>query len=59
MKRVRAPESADALVARIEAFLATEREPELAGLHVVRSIAEIGPAVQLSAATYLRAKLDR
>ena len=59
MKRVRAPESADALVARIEAFLAAEREPELARLHVVRSTAEIGPAVQLSAATYLRAKLVR
>ena len=59
MKRVRAPEPADVLVARIEAFLRTEREPELAGLHVVRSTAEIGPAVQLSAATYLRAKLDR
>ncbi len=59
MKRVRAPETADALVARIEAFLAAEREPELARLHVVRSVAEIGPAVQLSAATYLRAKLSR
>ena len=59
MKRVRAPEPADVLVARIEAFLRTEREPELAGLHVVRSTAEIGPAVQLSAATFLRAKLDR
>ena len=59
MKRVRAPEPADALVARIEAFLKTEREPELARLHVVRSVAEIGPAVQLSAASYLKAKLAR
>ena len=59
MKRVRSPEPADALLARIEAFLETERDPELAGLHVVRSVAEIGPSVQLSAATYLRAKLDR
>ena len=59
MKRVRAPEPAAALVARIEAFLKTEREPELARLHVVRSVAEIGPAVQLSAASYLKAKLAR
>ena len=57
MKRVRAPESTDALLARIQAFLKTEKEPELARLHVVRSAAEIGPAVQLSAAAYLRAKL--
>ncbi len=59
MKRVRAPDTANALVARIEAFLASEREPELARLHIVRVIADIGPAVQSSAATYLRAKLSR
>ncbi len=57
MKRVRSPEKADALLARIGAFLRTENEPELARLHLVRTVAEIGPAVQLSAATYLRAKL--
>ena len=58
MKRVRSPEPADALVARIAAFLAQDPEPELARMHVIRSAAEIGPAVQVSAATYLRAKLD-
>ncbi len=57
MKRVRSPETAQALVARIQAFLATDREPELARMHIVRSPAEIGPAVQSSVATYLRAKI--
>jgi len=57
MKRVRSPECAEALVARIHAFLATEREPELARMHIIRTSSEIGPAVQSSVATYLRAKL--
>jgi hypothetical protein len=42
----------------IAAFLALDPEPELARMHVIRAAAEIGPAVQVSAATYLRAKLD-
>ena len=57
MKRVRSPEPAEALVARIHAFLARDPEPELARMHVIRSAREIGPAVQASAAAYLRAKL--
>ena len=57
MKRVRSPEPAEALVARIDAFLAQDPEPELSRMHVIRSVTEIGPAVQVSAATYLRAKL--
>ena len=57
MKRVRSPETAAALVARIASFLARDPEPELARMHVIRSAAEIGPAVQVSAAAYLRAKL--
>ena len=57
MKRVRSADTAEALVARIGAFLARDPEPELARMHVVATAAEIGPAVQVSAATYLRAKL--
>ena len=57
MKRVRSPETADALVGRIDAFLARDAEPELSRMHVIRSVAEIGPAVQVSAAAYLRAML--
>ena len=59
MKRVRSPETAEALVARVQAFLARDPEPELAGMHVIRSVKEIGPAVQVTAAAYLRAKLGR
>ncbi|WP_237478476.1 NUDIX hydrolase [Lichenibacterium dinghuense] len=59
MKRVRSPEGAEALVERIHAFLARDPEPELARMHVIRSAAEIGPAVQVTAAAYLRAKLSR
>ena len=57
MKRVRFPETAEALVGRIHAFLAGDPEPELARMHVIRSTSEIGPAVQVSAAAYLRAVL--
>ena len=57
MKRVRFPGTADALVGRIHTFLAGDPEPELARMHVIRSVDEIGPAVQVSAAAYLRAAL--
>ena len=57
MKRVRATETAAALVERIAAFLARDAEPELARMHVIREVGGIGPAVQVSAAAYLRAKL--
>ena len=58
MKRVRSPEPAEALVARIHAFLAQERQPELARMHIVRQAKDIGPAVQSSCATYLRHALQ-
>ena len=57
MKRVRSTQSAEALVARVEAFLARDPEPELARMHVVRTLADVSPAVQVSARTYLEAKL--
>ncbi len=57
MQRVRSPETAEALVGRIHAFLARDPEPELTRMHVIRSADEIGPAVQVSAAAYLRAVL--
>ena len=55
LARVRSPEPADALVARIEAFLAREPEPELARVHLIRSTADIGPAVPPFVAAYLAA----
>ncbi|MDB5571498.1 MAG: hydrolase [Hyphomicrobiales bacterium] len=43
MKIVRSPLGTDALAARIEAFLAGEKEPELSGVHVVRTPADLLP----------------
>ena len=57
MKRVRSPEPAEDLAARIHAFLASDRSPELSRMHIVRRVADIGPAVQSSCAAYLRAML--
>ncbi|HEX4765919.1 MAG TPA: NUDIX hydrolase [Lichenihabitans sp.] len=57
MKRIRSPEPADVLAERIDAFLARDPEAELARVHVVRRIEDIGPAVQSSCVAYLRAKL--
>ena len=57
MKRVRSPEPAEDLAARIHAFLASERHPELSRMHIVRRVADIGPAFVSSCAAYLRAML--
>ncbi len=58
MKRVYSPEPAEVLAERINAFLAGDPEAELARVHVVRRVADIGPAVQASCAAYLRAVLN-
>ena len=57
MKRVRSPERAEALAARVHAFLAREDKPELARMHIIRRVEDIGTAVQSSCAAYLRAAL--
>ncbi len=54
MKAVRAPDPADALVARIHAALARETLPELARMHVVRRAADITPAMPFFVAAYMR-----
>lgn len=53
MQRVRAREPAAVLLARIEAALAGQAAPELAGLHLVRSAADLTPAMQPFVAQYL------
>lgn len=45
LREVRSPLGADALKARIEAFLARETEPELSGIRIVRTPDDIDPAV--------------
>jgi 8-oxo-dGTP pyrophosphatase MutT (NUDIX family) len=57
MKRVRAPEPAEALVERIHAFLARDPKPELARMHVVRSLADVTPAMPSFVVSYLRHRL--
>lgn len=53
MQRVRAREPAAALLARIEAALARQAAPELTRLHLVRSPADITPAMPPFVAQYL------
>jgi 8-oxo-dGTP pyrophosphatase MutT (NUDIX family) len=43
MKIVRSPLSTDELVARVRGFLAAEKDPELSGVHVVRTHADLRP----------------
>lgn len=43
MKIVRSPLSTDELADRVRAFLAAEKNPELSGVHVVRSRADLRP----------------
>jgi 8-oxo-dGTP pyrophosphatase MutT (NUDIX family) len=45
MKIVRSPLPAEALVARIEAFLRAQKEPELCGVHVARGPGDLLPAM--------------
>ena len=54
MKSVRAPETAEALVARIHATLARETLPELARMHIVRREADFTPAMPFFVTAYMR-----
>lgn len=57
MKIVQARETADALRARILAFLATQEKPELAGIHVVRGEADLHPQMPPYVAAFLKSRL--
>lgn len=57
MKIVQARESAATLRARILAFLATQRQPELAGVHIVRSVADLRAEMPPYVAAFLRERL--
>ena len=57
MKRVTSPEPADALVARIHAWLSQDPKSELARMHVVRDMADITPAMPDFVAAYLESRL--
>jgi 8-oxo-dGTP pyrophosphatase MutT (NUDIX family) len=57
MKIVQARENADVLRARILAFIASESEPELAGVHVVRSVNDLSPKMPPYVAAFLADRL--
>jgi 8-oxo-dGTP pyrophosphatase MutT (NUDIX family) len=57
MKPVRSPATAEVLVARIHAWLARDPKPELARMHVVRSLADLVPAMPDFIKAYLTHKL--
>jgi 8-oxo-dGTP pyrophosphatase MutT (NUDIX family) len=57
MKIVQAREDAETLRKRIRAFIAGEREPELAGVHVVRSRSDLLPKMPPYVATFLSDQL--
>ena len=58
MKRVRSDETAEAIVARIHGWLATEENAELARMHIVRTARDIRPATPDFVADYLRDRLE-
>jgi 8-oxo-dGTP pyrophosphatase MutT (NUDIX family) len=57
MKIVQADQDAETLRQRILAFIASEPEPELAGVHVVRSRADLLPNMPLYVAAFLSDQL--
>ena len=57
MKRVASPVPAEALVARINAWLLRDPKAELARMHVVRGLADITPAMPGFVVAYLESRL--
>ena len=57
MKIVQARENATALRERILAFLANQERPELADIHIVRSVADLRAEMPPYVAAYLRHRL--
>ena len=59
MKPVRSPDTAEILVARIHSWLARDPQPELARMHIVRSMDDIQPAMPDFVVAYLAHTLAR
>jgi 8-oxo-dGTP pyrophosphatase MutT (NUDIX family) len=57
MKRVRSPDTAANLVDRIHAWLEQDTKPELARMHIVRTTADIRPAMPGFVVSYLNHRL--
>jgi 8-oxo-dGTP pyrophosphatase MutT (NUDIX family) len=57
MKIVEARANAEALAARIRAFLASQRQPELADVHVVRTLSDLRPSMPAFVTAFLERRL--
>jgi 8-oxo-dGTP pyrophosphatase MutT (NUDIX family) len=57
MKIMQARETGDALRERIRAFLSAQRLPELADIHIVRSVADLRPVMPPYVAAFLKSQL--
>ncbi len=58
MKVVEARADADTLLARIHAFIAAQERPELADIHVVRSVSDLDPKMPPYVAAFLTDRLS-
>jgi 8-oxo-dGTP pyrophosphatase MutT (NUDIX family) len=58
MKPMQSPQDAEPLRARIRAFLAAEHDPELADVHIVRSLADLHPRMPPYVTAYLKSRLQ-
>lgn len=57
MKIIQAQASADALAARIRTFLAGQKQPELADVHIVRSVGDLQPTMPPFVTAFLASHL--
>ena len=57
MKVVQARDSATTLHERIRAFLASQKQPELSNIHIVRSVNDLRPTMPPYVATFLASRL--
>lgn len=57
MKIVEANASADELVKRIRSFLESQKQPELADIHIVRGLGDLRPAMPAFATAFLESRL--
>jgi 8-oxo-dGTP pyrophosphatase MutT (NUDIX family) len=59
MKIVQARASADELAARVRGFLSTQKQPELADMHIVRSVADLRTVMPPYVTAFLKSRLRR
>jgi hypothetical protein len=57
MKIVQARTSADALAARIQGFLSSHKQPELADVHIVRTLSDLRPSMPAFVTAFLESRL--